>query len=315
MSDLVQIQLPRQRPSGPARPVEDAPGPRQRLPPWLRVKLPGGENHADLKRLVKGLDLHTVCEEASCPNIGECWNARELTLMILGDTCTRSCGFCDVATGRPAPPDLDEPRRVAEALSRLGLSHAVLTSVDRDELPDGGAALWAETIRRVRASCPDMTLEVLVPDFRGRREHLDVVLDAQPHVLAHNLETVRRLQPAVRPQARYEWSLAALSQARVRGAISKSGLMLGLGETDVEVSEAMRDLASLDLDILTLGQYLRPSMRHLPVQRFVTPEGFAAFAAEGLALGIRHVEAGPLVRSSYHAGEQARRFGARGARG
>jgi lipoic acid synthetase len=273
------------------------------------VKLPAGDNYAELKSLVRDLALHTVCEEASCPNVGECWNARELTLMILGDTCTRSCGFCDVATGRPAPPDRDEPRRVAEALARLALRHAVVTSVDRDELPDGGASIWAETIRRTRESCPDMTLEVLVPDFRGRLDHVDVVLDAQPHVFAHNTETVPRLYASVRPQARYEWTLAVLRHAKSRGALTKTGVMLGLGETDDEVIAVMGDLAGAGVDILTLGQYLRPSPRHLSVARFVPPEAFSALADAGLRLGLRHVEAGPLVRSSYHAGDQVRALG------
>jgi lipoyl synthase len=307
MSDLVQIALPHRRPSGPARPVADrADAPRARLPSWLRVKLPSGEAHAELKRLVRELALHTVCEEASCPNVGECWNARELTLMILGDTCTRSCGFCDVATGRPAPPDRDEPRRVAQALGRLGLAHAVVTSVDRDELPDGGASIWAETIARVREACPDMSLEVLVPDFRGRLDAVDVVLDAGPHVFAHNVETVPRLHPTVRPQARYDWTLAVLRHASSKGVLTKSGVMLGLGERDDEVLDVLRDLAAAAVDIVTLGQYLRPSPRHLAVERFVPPEAFDALAEEGRRLGLRHVEAGPLVRSSYHAGAQYR---------
>ena len=308
MSDLVQLELPHQRPSGPARPVTDA-TPRPRLPPWLKVKLPGGEGYQQLKALTKELALHTVCEEASCPNIGECWSARELTIMILGDTCTRSCGFCDVATGRPAPPDRDEPRRVAAALSRLDLAHTVITSVDRDELPDGGASIWAETVTLVKEACPSMTLEVLVPDFRGRLEHADVVLDSRPHVFAHNTETVPRLYRTVRPQARYEWTLSVLRHAKSRGAVTKTGVMLGLGETNDEVIAVMRDLADAGVDILTLGQYLRPSVRHLPVARFVPPEEFAELARVGMSLGLRHVEAGPLVRSSYHAGEQARRLG------
>lgn len=311
MSDLVSIDLPRQRPSGPARPnPADVEAPRPRLPSWLKVKLPGGEAYSDLKRLVREGNLHTVCEEASCPNIGECWDSRELTLMILGDTCTRSCGFCDVATGRPSAVDRDEPRRVAEALSRLGLRHAVITSVDRDELPDGGASIWAETITRVREACPGTTLEVLVPDFRGRLDHVDVVLDARPHVFAHNTETVPRLYPRVRPQARYEWTLSVLRHAKARGAITKTGVMLGLGETREEVLATIRDFARVGVDIVTLGQYLRPSRRHLPVARFIAPEEFTRFASEGRDLGIGHVEAGPLVRSSYKAGDQARRLGA-----
>jgi lipoic acid synthetase len=291
MSDLVQIDLPSRRPSGPARPSSDDAG-RPRLPPWLKVRMPGGDGYNELKALVKGLGLHTVCE---------------LTLMILGDTCTRSCGFCDVATGRPAPPDNDEPRRVAEALSRLDLQHAVITSVDRDELPDGGASIWAETIRLTKQACPDMTLEVLVPDFRGRLEHADVVLDARPDVFAHNTETVPRLYRTVRPQARYDWTLSVLAHAHEReGVLTKTGVMLGLGETKDEVVAVMRDLAAAGVDILTLGQYLRPSRRHLPVARFVPPEEFAELARLGRDLGLRHVEAGPLVRSSYKAGAQVR---------
>jgi lipoic acid synthetase len=305
-SDLVQIDLPSRRPSGPARPAVDDVSARPRLPPWLKVRMPGGDGYSELKSLVKDLALNTVCEEASCPNIGECWNARELTIMILGATCTRSCGFCDVATGRPEPPDHGEPLRVAEALSRLGLRHAVITSVDRDELPDGGAALWAETIRLTKAACPAMTLEVLVPDFRGELAHADVVIDARPDVFAHNTETVPRLYSTVRPQARYEWTLGVLRHAASRGALTKTGVMLGLGETNDEVVEVMRDLADARVAILTLGQYLRPSRRHLAVERFVPPEEFAELAAIGRSLGLRHVEAGPLVRSSFHAGDQVR---------
>jgi len=312
MSDFVQIDLPGRKPSpsaqrrsGPSRPVGDD-GPRQRLPPWMRVKMTGGPGHAELKRLVGELGLHTVCQEANCPNVGECWNDRELTLMILGDVCTRSCGFCDVKTGRPPVLDTDEPRRVAEALSRLDLRHAVITSVDRDELEDAGAGIWAETIRRVRASCPEMTLEVLIPDLKGRTELVDLVLDANPHVLAHNLETVPRLHPTVRPQAEYERSLSVLACARERGTLAKTGLMLGLGETREEIEEVLRDCADAGVDIVTLGQYLRPSKRHLAVERFAPPEEFAELAKLGESFGIRHVEAGPLVRSSYRAGTQVR---------
>lgn len=306
MSDLVRIEIPR-KVSGPARPEREDPGtPRPRLPPWLKVRMPAGEGYSELRGLVRDLGLHTVCQEASCPNIGECWNERELTLMILGSVCTRSCGFCDVATGRPPVLDTDEPRRVALALSRLDLSHAVITSVDRDELPDGGAAIWAETVRRVREACPRMTLEVLVPDFRGRLAHVHEVLDAGPHVFAHNLETVPRLYLRVRPQARYEQSLAVLSAAASRGVTTKTGIMLGLGETTDEVEGVLRDAAAAGVAIVTIGQYLRPSPRHLRVERFVPPEEFAALSARGRELGLRHVEAGPLVRSSYRAGSQAR---------
>lgn len=312
MSDeLVQVEVPRRR-SGPARPVGENPAaPRQRLPPWLRVRLPGGEGYRELKGLVRDLGLHTVCEEASCPNVGECWSERELTLMILGDTCTRSCGFCDVKTGRPPALDRDEPRRVAAALARLDLAHAVITSVDRDELPDRGAAIWAETVERVRASCPSMTLEVLVPDFKGELDLVDRVLAAGPHVFAHNVETVPRLHLRVRPQARYEWSLAVLRRARSGQALTKTGLMLGLGETRDEVVAVMDDLVEAGVAILTLGQYLRPSRRHLPVDRFVHPDEFAELAELGESRGLSAVEAGPLVRSSYRAGRTARMLGAR----
>jgi lipoic acid synthetase len=279
--------------------------PRPRLPPWIKARLPSGENYFAVRELVHGLALHTVCESASCPNIGECWDRRALTIMILGGVCTRSCQFCDVPTGRPEPVDVDEPRRVAAALARLGLRHTVITSVDRDDLDDGGAAHWAATIEAVRATCPEMTLEVLTGDFKGRTDDVDTVLAARPHVFAHNLETVPRLSRQVRVQARYERSYAVLTHAKQRGAIIKTGLMLGLGEQLDELREVLRELAGLGLDILTLGQYLAPSRRHLQVVRFVHPDEFAALQKEALALGIRHVEAGPLVRSSYHADGQA----------
>ncbi|MEM7246003.1 MAG: lipoyl synthase [Acidobacteriota bacterium] len=306
MSDLVPLEIPARR-SGPARPVTDD-GVRQRLPPWLRVRLPGGEGYRELKSLTAELSLHTVCEEASCPNVGECWSARELTIMILGDTCTRSCGFCDVKTGRPKPADAGEPSRAAEALSRLDLQHAVVTSVDRDELPDLGAGHWAETIRLIKERCGGMTLEVLVPDFQGRPELIDLVLAARPDVFAHNVETVARLCKQVRPQARSERSLAVLAQAAGHGLLTKTGVMLGLGETREELTELFTALGEAQVDILTLGQYLRPSRRHLPVERFVPPEEFDELADEARGLGLRHVEAGPLVRSSYRAGRQARQL-------
>jgi lipoic acid synthetase len=279
--------------------------PRPRHPPWIKARLPSGPVFFEVQSLVRSLGLHTVCESASCPNIGECWGRRALTIMILGDICTRSCQFCDVATGRPLPPDPDEPARVAQALSRLGLRHTVITCVDRDDLPDGGAAHWAETIRAVRAHCPGMTLEVLTGDFKGRTADIDTVLDAGPDVFAHNLETVPRLSRQVRVQARYERSYAVLHHARQRGAVVKTGLMLGLGEELSEVREVLRQLRDLGCDIVTLGQYLRPSRSHLPVARYVHPDEFAALKEEALALGIPHVEAGPLVRSSYHADGQA----------
>jgi lipoic acid synthetase len=268
--------------------------------------MPSGETYMDVRALVHGLGLHTVCESASCPNIGECWSHRALTIMILGNVCTRSCQFCDVPTGRPEPPDLDEPRRVALALAELKLRHTVITSVDRDDLEDGGAAIWAETIRRVREACPEMTLEVLTGDFKGRLADVDTVLAARPHIFSHNLETVPRLSRQVRVQARYDRSYAVLAHAKSRGAIVKTGLMLGLGEQLDEVRAVLAELRALGCDIVTLGQYLRPSMKHLPVARYVHPDEFAALKQEAQALGFPHVESGPLVRSSYHADQQAR---------
>jgi len=275
-----------------------------RHPPWIRAKLPSGEVYFDVRRLVHEQKLHTVCESASCPNIGECWSRRALTIMILGDICTRSCRFCDVATGRPLPPDPDEPRRVGETLAALGLNHTVITCVDRDDLPDGGAAHWAETIRQVKAHCPDMTLEVLTGDFKGKTEDVDTVLAAEPDVFAHNLETVPRLSRQVRVQASYPRSYRVLEHAKARGAITKTGLMLGLGESLDEVHEVLRDTRAIGVDILTLGQYLRPSRQHLEVARYVEPREFDELKAEALALGFPHVESGPLVRSSYHADGQ-----------
>jgi lipoic acid synthetase len=274
-------------------------------PDWIKVRIPSGENYFDVRQLVHDLQLHTVCESASCPNIGECWDRRALTIMILGGICTRSCQFCDVPTGKPLPADADEPRRVALALSKLGLRHTVITSVDRDDMPDGGAAHWAETIREVKRACPDMTLEVLTGDFKGETSDVDTVLAAAPDVFAHNLETVPRLSRQVRVQARYDRSYRVLEHAQRRGAVVKTGLMLGLGEELDEVRQVMRELASLGVHIVTFGQYLRPSKNHLPLARYVTPDEFAQLKTEALALGIPHVESGPLVRSSYHADGQA----------
>jgi lipoic acid synthetase len=282
-----------------------APPGRRRHPPWIRAQLPSKPSFFELRTMVRELDLHTVCESASCPNIGECWTRRALTIMILGDICTRSCRFCDVTTGRPLPPDPDEPRRVAEMLSRLSLEHTVITCVDRDDLADGGAAHWAETIRRVKAACPAMTLEVLTGDFKGQPELVQIVLDARPDVFAHNLETVPRLSRAVRVQASYPRSYKVLEHAVRRGAITKTGLMLGLGEQIDEVREVLRDLRALGVAILTLGQYLSPSADHLPIARYVHPDEFAELRQFALDLGFPHVEAGPLVRSSYHADGQA----------
>jgi lipoyl synthase len=273
-------------------------------PPWIRARLPSGQAFFELRQRVHALGLHTVCESASCPNLGECWNAKSLTIMILGGVCTRSCKFCDVPTGKPLPPDPEEPGRVAAILAELGLSHAVLTCVTRDDLPDGGAGHWAATIRAVKARCPTMGLEVLVSDFKGDTDAVDVVLEAGPDVFAHNLETVPRLARLVRVQASVERSLAVLGHAKKRGALTKSGLMLGLGETMDEIQAVLHDLRAVDVDILTLGQYLRPSPRHLPIERHVTPEEFAHLKTGALAMGFAHVESGPLVRSSYHASNQ-----------
>lgn len=289
----------------PVVPPETQEAPKRRHPEWIRVPLPTKPTFFEVKNRVSELRLNTVCASASCPNIGECWSRRALTIMILGNVCTRSCRFCDVPTGRPLPPDPDEPRRVAEMLAQLQLEHTVITCVDRDDLKDFGAAHWAETIRRVKEACPSMTLEVLAGDFKGRTEHVDIVLEAGPDVFSHNLETVPRLSREVRVQASYPRSYAILEHARKRGAIVKTGLMLGLGETRDEVEEVLRDVARLGVDIVTLGQYLSPSKEHLPVARYVHPTEFAELREVALDLGIAHVESGPLVRSSYHADGQA----------
>ncbi len=274
---------------------------RQRRPEWLKVKVPLGERFAHLKSLVEAQKLHTVCEEARCPNMGECWNAGTATFMILGDICTRSCGFCAVKTGRPAGLDLGEPMRVAEAIRVMGVRHAVITSVNRDELPDGGAAVFAETIRQARVVCPGVTVEVLIPDFRGVWWALDIVMVAAPDILNHNIETVPRLYGKVRPQAKYERSLELLGRAKGAGMLTKSGLMLGLGEEMEEVRGVLRDLRGVGCDIVTLGQYLQPTGEHLAVERYVHPDEFRSLKERGLEMGFLHVESGPLVRSSYHA--------------
>jgi lipoic acid synthetase len=258
-----------------------------------------------MKGLVEGLGLHTVCEEARCPNVWDCWNRGTATFMILGDICTRSCGFCAVKTGKPLELDLDEPRRVAQAVADLALRHAVVTSVNRDELGDGGAAIFAETIRKIREIHPACTVEVLIPDFKGLHAAQDIVFSARPDILNHNTETVPRLYRPVRPQGKYTWSLELISRAKRAGLVTKSGLMLGLGETIAEVESVMRDLFGYGCDILTLGQYLQPTREHLPVMRFYTPDEFTVLKEKALNLGFRHVESGPLVRSSYHAEEQA----------
>jgi lipoic acid synthetase len=250
--------------------------------------------------------LHTVCQEAGCPNMGECWARGVATIMILGDTCTRACGFCNVKTGRPSLVDRDEPRRVAESLALMGLKHVVITSVNRDELPDGGAAIWAETILRTRESCPAMSVEVLIPDFEGNWAALQVVIDARPHIINHNLETVRRMYPAVRPSAKFDRSLELLRRVKEQGGVAKTGIMVGIGERDDEVLGLMTEVqAASRADVLTIGQYLQPTRNHLPIDRWVTPDQFALFKAEGLTRGFKVVESGPLVRSSYHADHQA----------
>ena len=283
--------------------------PHGRRPEWLKVKAKTGPNYTELKQIMRGLDLHTVCEEAACPNIFECWEDREATFLVLGDKCTRRCGFCDVMTAKPDAVEEDEPRRIAEAVRAMGLRYVVLTGVARDDLPDGGAKMWAESVRAIRDAIPECRVEVLPPDFKGDSEAIETVLQADPDVFAHNLETVRRLHKRIRPAFDYDRSLEVLRIAKhVRpGVVTKSNLILGMGETPEEVSEAMADLRAVDCDLLTLGQYLQPTKLHLPVDRWVTPEEFAQHAETGMAMGFAHVEAGPLVRSSYHAGRQLSR--------
>jgi len=298
---------------GAFEPAVDGSVAPRRHPEWIRAKLPTGANHTDLKALMRSLTLNTVCEAAHCPNIGECWEQRTATVMILGDTCTRACGFCAVKTGRPTWTDEDEPRRVAEAVREMGLEHVVVTSVARDDLPDGGAHIFAETIRALRRECPGMGVEVLIPDFNGDDEPLLMVMAAGPDILNHNVETVARLQKPVRKRARYERSLQVLARGKRMardicgrdGTVhTKSSIMVGLGETREELSQTFHDLRAVDCDILTIGQYLRPSAAHLPVERYLRPEEFAEMKVEALGLGFKHVESAPLVRSSYHARDQ-----------
>lgn len=278
---------------------------KPRRPEWLKAPAPVGENYRELKGLVERLRLHTVCESAACPNVGECWNQRTATFMILGNFCTRRCGFCAVQKGAPVEVDLDEPRRVAEACATLGLRYAVITSVNRDDQKDGGASIFAATIRAIRERIPDCQVEVLVPDFQGSREAMAIVMDASPDVLNHNIETVPRLYRQVRVGARYERSLEMLAYAHSLrpGIPTKSGLMVGLGETNDEVIEVLSDLRDHHVSIATIGQYLRPTPEHLPVLRYATPAEFASYREAGMAMGFTHVESGPLVRSSYHAAE------------
>jgi lipoic acid synthetase len=298
--------------NGPAASATGVNARGERKPPWLKVTLRSGPNYAELKGIMRERDLHTVCEEAMCPNIHECWEDREATFLILGSKCTRRCGFCDVMTAKPDPLDEREPARIADAVAAMGLRYVVLTSVARDDLPDGGAAMWAATILAVKAAVPGCGVEVLPSDFDGGETDIATVLAAEPDVFAHNLETVRRLHRRIRPAFGYDRSLDVLRIAkRVRpGQVTKSNLILGMGERPEEVAGAMQDLADAGCDILTMGQYLQPTSFHLPVERWVRPEEFETHAQVGEAMGISHVEAGPLVRSSYHAGRQLRRASA-----
>ena len=273
----------------------------KRKPDWLRVKLPTGKEYAQVRQIVSTHKLHTICESGNCPNMGECWGAGTATFMILGNICTRSCGFCAVATGRPLPADLKEPERVAESVRLMNVKHCVITSVDRDDLKDGGSTIWVETINAIRRVSPQTKFETLIPDFQGKWENLQRIIDVKPDIVSHNLETVRRLTKQVRIQAKYDRSLEVLKRLKDAGVKTKSGVMLGLGETEEEVIETMNDLRAVGCDVLTLGQYLQPTPKHLSVAEFVRPEKFAKFKEVGLEKGFRFVESGPLVRSSYHA--------------
>jgi lipoic acid synthetase len=279
-----------------------------RRPSWIRVRAPSGETYQQLQELMRAKALHTVCEEAMCPNMGECWGSGTATFLLLGDVCTRTCGFCDIQRGKPSPLDWLEPERVAQAVRAMHLQHAVITSVNRDDRRDGGAPIFAMVIRRIRQLQPGCSIEVLIPDFKGGLEALKIVMDAHPEILNHNVETVPRLFKRVQPQDRYEWSATILSNAKklAPDVLTKSGIMVGLGETPEEVKAVMRDQRSWGVDILTVGQYLQPSKQHLPIERYYTPEEFAELKAYGLQIGFRWVESGPLVRSSYHAAEQVR---------
>ncbi len=279
-----------------------------RKPAWLRAKLPSGPGYAAIRGLIEDRSLHTVCQSAQCPNLGECWSRGTATVMILGNICTRSCNFCAVQTGRPAEADLGEPARVADAVARMGLRHVVITSVARDDLKDGGAAVWAATIRAVRHRNAETAIEVLVPDFKGRTDDVDTVLAAKPDIFNHNVETVERLQKPVRVHARYDRSRGVLRHAKSRGFTTKTGIMLGLGERTEEIEQCLRDLVADKVDILTIGQYLQPTLQHLPVDRWVTPEEFQHWKQFGLSIGFGVVESAPLVRSSYHADEQSQRY-------
>ena len=295
---LDQLRSPSSIPSQPSISV------RPRLPSWFKVNAKTGPDYLEIKETLERLGLHTICEEARCPNRWECWNARTATFLILGDICTRRCHYCSVETGRPLPVDKEEPSRVAEAVRAIGLRHAVITSVNRDELPDGGADVFAETVRQTRQLNPACTIEVLIPDFEGNEEALVTVCAEKPDILNHNIETVRRLFPSIRPQGKYKRSIDLLGRAKQLGMRTKSGLILGMGEMLDEAREVMRDLRSVDCDILTIGQYLQPTREHLAVARFYDPVEFVLLKEEGLTMGFSHVESGPLVRSSYHAEQQ-----------
>jgi len=281
--------------------IDEKATPRVKKPSWLKVKLPTGENYRKVRQLVDQYKLHTICESGNCPNMGECWGEGTATFMILGNVCTRSCSFCAVATGRPNEYDLDEPQRVAEAVKLMGIKHCVLTSVNRDELKDKGAKVWADTIREVKKLNPDTTIETLIPDFLAKWELLYLVLEERPEVVSHNMETVKRLYRKVRPQAKYERSLEQIKRTSEFGLRTKSGIMLGLGETEVEVMEAMDDLVNHKCDVLTLGQYLQPTKMHLNIEEFIHPDVFEKYKEAGLQKGFKYVESGALVRSSYHA--------------
>jgi lipoyl synthase len=282
-------------------PCNSIPETKQRKPDWLRVKLPTGSEFAKVRKLVDEHKLHTICQSGNCPNMGECWGAGTATFMILGNICTRSCRFCAVATGRPKPVDLDEPNRVANSVKLMNIKHCVITSVDRDDIKDGGSIIWVETIRSIRRDSPGTTIESLIPDFQGKWENLQRIIDIAPEIVSHNLETVRRLTKQVRVQAKYDRSLEVLKRLKQGGMKTKSGIMLGLGETQEEVLETMDDLITVGVDILTIGQYLQPTSSHHPVLEFIKPETFEFLKQTGLSKGFRYVESGPLVRSSYHA--------------
>ena len=274
---------------------------KQKKPKWLKVKLPTGESYKKVRNLVSEHKLHTICESGNCPNMGECWGAGTATFMILGNVCTRSCGFCAVSTGRPDEVDVFEPARVANSVKLMSVKHAVITSVDRDDLKDGGADIWVRTVKSIRRKSPETTLETLIPDFAGKWENLQKIIEVAPEIVSHNIETVRRLTKAIRVQAKYNTSLEVLLRLKQGGMKTKSGLMLGLGESEEEVYETMEDLRSVSVDILTIGQYLQPTPKHAPVVDFIIPEKFAEYKEKGLEMGFRFVESGPLVRSSYHA--------------